>query len=234
MEIECACGCGELIPEFNKQGKKRKFVNGHHRRGKNYHEMKKHRKIPCACGCGELIPEYNHLSKKHRFVQGHNSKDKNNSNRGKKHSKESKLKMSIALKGKYSGKNSCNYGKKMSEESRKKLSESRKGKYAGENSPAWQGGISFEPYCPKFNEAFKEKIREMYNRRCFWCGKTEIENDNKLSVHHTNYDKNCLCNDIKCEFVPLCNSCHGKTSRGDREYWEKEIISRLFIYEQFW
>src|SRR5208337_386546 len=29
----------------------------------------------------------------------------------------------------------------------------------GEKSPGWKGGISFEPYCIKFNKEFKERVR---------------------------------------------------------------------------
>ena len=96
----------------------------------------------------------------------------------------------------------------------------------GENSPLWKGGISFEPYCPKFNEAFKESIREKFGRVCFLCPTTEDENGRKLDVHHVSYDKDCLCDDSDCEFVPLCIRCHSKTNH-DREYWEQAIMEKL-------
>ena len=98
--------------------------------------------------------------------------------------------------------------------------------WCGENNSAWKGGISFEPYCHKFNEAFKELIREKFGRVCFLCPTTEVENGKKLSVHHVNYDKDCLCDDSKCEFVPLCNKCHTRTNF-KREYWEKTIMEKL-------
>ena len=96
----------------------------------------------------------------------------------------------------------------------------------GENCPAWKGGISFEPYCPKFNDAFKESIREKFGRVCFLCPTTEEENGEKLSVHHVNYNKDCLCGELECEFVPLCRPCHSKTG-SNRHYWEKLILDRL-------
>lgn len=98
--------------------------------------------------------------------------------------------------------------------------------YIGENAANWKGGISFEPYCHKFNEAFKESIREKFNRTCFLCPITEDENDQKLSVHHVNYDKNCLCDDAKCEFVPLCKKCHAKTN-GNRDHYESLIMDKI-------
>lgn len=126
--------------------------------------------------------------------------------KGRKHTSETKNKLSDALKGK----NNPNYGKNLS----------------GDKSPGWRGGISFEPYCHKFNEAFKESIREKFGRVCFLCPKTEVENGKKLSVHHVDYDKNCLCDDVKCEFVPLCIACHSKTNH-NREYWQNLIIEKL-------
>lgn len=130
---------------------------------------------------------------------------------GRKHSEETKKKMSIAQKG-----------RTFSEESIQKMRDAQK----GEKSWNWQGGISFEPYCSKFNTEFKEKIREKFNRKCFLCGISEEENNRKLSVHHVNYDKQCLCNDTKCEFVPLCVSCHNKTNH-NRKYYENLISNKL-------
>lgn len=97
---------------------------------------------------------------------------------------------------------------------------------AGENAHNWMGGTSFEPYCPKFNEIFKESIREKFGRVCFLCPTTEEENGRKLCVHHVNYNKDCLCDDSDCEFVPLCNKCHTKTNH-NREHWESLIMEKL-------
>ncbi|MCK5223160.1 hypothetical protein KAR04_00185 [Candidatus Calescamantes bacterium] len=119
-----------------------------------------------------------------------------------------------------------NLGQKRSDETKNKMSMKRK-KRIGEKAPRWMGGLSFEPYCHKFNDKFKETIRDKFNRKCFLCGKSENNNHQKLSVHHVNYDKNCLCNDIECEFVPLCTGCHNKTSHGNRDYWEQLIIKKL-------
>lgn len=97
---------------------------------------------------------------------------------------------------------------------------------SGVNSPMWKGGISFEPYCHKFNKAFKETIREKFGRVCFLCPTTEEENGRKLSVHHVNYNKDCLCDGSDCEFVPLCIRCHSKTNNS-REHWEQTIMEKL-------
>lgn len=102
-------------------------------------------------------------------------------------------------------------------------SENRRGK----NSANWQGGISFEPYCVKFNNEFKEYIREKFGRVCFLCPKTEEENGRRLSVHHVNYNKDCGCDeDDTCQFVPLCIGCNAKVNF-NRKMWEKKIKDML-------
>ena len=151
----------------------------------------------------------------------------NKNHLGHRHTKETKRKLSeisknqtrrpctIETKRKISN---ANIGRKLTDEVRKKIS--------GHSHYNWKGGISFEPYCVKFNDKFKEQIRDKFGRVCFLCGKSEEENGVKLSVHHVNYDKKCLCNDIKCEFVPLCISCHMKTNH-NREYYEALILEKL-------
>ena len=163
----------------------------------------------------------------------------NSPNYGKHLSEETKNRISESLNGRH-----------LLEETKRKISESEKGKIvsdetrellrlnhtyrdmngrnnpmygvhlSGEKSGNWKGGISFEPYCLKFNNRFKEKIRNQFGRQCFICGMSEEQNNRKLCVHHVNYNKDCLCNDIKCYFVPLCNTCHIRTN-SNRQFWEK-------------
>ena len=104
------------------------------------------------------------------------------------------------------GERSYIYGKQRSEETKRKMSEGKK----GEKNYNWQGGISYEPYCPEFNFSLKEKVRERYGRKCFLCGKTEKEDGRRLSIHHIDGDKMQGCNDAPWMLVPLCMSCHGK------------------------
>lgn len=136
---------------------------------------------------------------------------------GKLHTEETKKKMRLNHAD-VSGENHPNYGKCLPEETRKKLRLNH-ANFSGENNPSWKGGISYLPYCYKFNNRFKEKIRDKFNRKCFICGRAEKENGRKLNVHHVNYNKDCLCDDSKCYFVPLCNACHARTNQ-NREFWE--------------
>lgn len=192
--------------------------------------------------------------------------DANKGNRsmlGFKHSEKTKKKMSELKKGKPLSEshkkkiskrlegNQYTLGYKHSKETKKRMGDSHKGfkhsektkekmgdAHRGDKHYNWMGGTSFEPYCEKFNNKFKESVREQFNRTCFLCGKTEAEqmieqkqrgkNQYRLSIHHVNYQKNCLCDDIECEFIPLCVSCHTKTNT-NREYWEQFLNKKIMI-----
>lgn len=97
----------------------------------------------------------------------------------------------------------------------------------GENNPNWKNGVSFEPYCHKFNNEFKEYIRDKFGRTCFLCDKTEEENGKRLSIHHVNGNKNCGCDeDETCQFVPLCNNCHAKV-HSKKVDWGAKIKAKM-------
>ena len=157
-----------------------------------------------------------------------------NHNFGKKFSKETKEKLAVAHRGlkpseetlqkmrdAQSGDKAKNFGVSLPESTRIKISESR----IGEKNPSWRGGISFEPYCQKFNREFKERVREYFGRLCVECGSPEIKS--RHHVHHVNFNKMTCCDDTKPLFVSLCHSCHNKTLV-DRDFWEEhftEIIN---------
>jgi hypothetical protein len=138
--------------------------------------------------------------------------------KGRHHSEESKKKMSDARWGKPIP----NHRLHLSEEHKKKCSMALKGLMAGEKSPNWHGGISFLPYCPKFNYALKEEIREKFGRRCYLC--QVEENGSKLHVHHINFDRMAGCFGRKFNLVPLCKPCHIKTSNS-RHYYFNLLIN---------
>jgi transposase-like protein len=97
----------------------------------------------------------------------------------------------------------------------------------GENNYYWKGGISCLPYCPKFNNAFKENIRNKFNRKCFNCNVHEnkrISKEGRMAVHHIDYNKNSICNGKEWAFVPLCNSCHSR-SNGKRWFWFNLLLN---------
>lgn len=95
-----------------------------------------------------------------------------------------------------------------------------------EKHPRWLNGKSFEPYGLEFNEDLKEVIRNRDRRKCFICEKTELENKEKLTVHHKDYDKQ---NNNPNNLISLCRKCHIKTNR-NRNYWPnyfKQILTIL-------
>ncbi len=93
-------------------------------------------------------------------------------------------------------------------------------KLSGENHHNWQGGISFEPYCPKFNKILKDAVRNRDNRTCQLCNSKE--NGQRLSVHHIHYDKeNCYP-----DLIGLCRNCNAKVNF-NHEYYEQLFMNKL-------
>lgn len=162
-------------------------------------------------------------------------------NFGKVLSDELKEKIRIAT----SGEKNHNYKQKFSDETKEKLASRRKGKitpietiikmrYAqrGNKAHAWKGGISYEPYCPKFNKEFKERVRAFFGYTCQMCGRVWKEGEHLMAVHHVNYHKESCCDSAVIPmFVPLCfQPCHTKTNH-NRERWEElftDIITNKF------
>lgn len=217
----CTCGCGNEI------ALEKKFIVGHNARGTKWTEerLQKRRNtikynaprfkmsIRCMCGCNQ------YTSPGRRFIHGHH-------NRGIPKTEETKRKISISETGKKGlcKENNPNWHKPCPLERKKMLSE----KLRGENAPNWQGGISRERYCSRFNRLLKEEIRNKFGRKCFLCNKPESENHDglKLPVHHVNYDKEQGCNGKKWELVPLCKTCHSKTNH-HREQYRKILLDKL-------
>ncbi len=82
--------------------------------------------------------------------------------KGKSRSLEANKKQSISMMGK----THWNKNKKVSEAFCKKNSEVHIGLQSKENHPLWLGGISFLPYCYKFNKELKEAVRKRDNYTC--------------------------------------------------------------------
>ena len=190
-------------------------------------EQHKHHR--CQCGCGQFIK----IIKRHyyngvpKFLHNHFWKGKNHSEEtkqkmkldgrfGRKHIEESLIKMSKAQ----SGKNHPFYNKKRIEHS-KKMSGKKRPEHSkrmkGDNNPSWNGGISFLPYCYKFNKELKTQIKNRDNNICQLC-----DNKNNLVVHHIHYDKDNCDPDL----ITLCTSCNFKVNY-KRDYWEEYFMRQL-------
>jgi len=180
------------------------------------------------CGILREIYKYQYYSLCHscglrtRKVSNETKQKIREANEGKHRSEKTKQKISNTLKGRHP-----------SEETIQKL----RGMHSGENCYLWKGGISYEPYCIKFNKDFKERVREYWNRKCALCDKTEKEQIDEmkregkrvfqLSIHHVNYNKDTCCDNSVPLFVPLCMICHSKTNFNE-EYWQKEFTRIIY------
>jgi len=134
----------------------------------------------------------------------------------------------------FSGKNASFYGKKHTKESKAKMSKNhwdisgnnnpmKRPEVAkkisiqkqGSKNPQWRGGISFEPYSTKWTKTLKRSIRERDNYICQLCNTPQT--DRQHAIHHIDYDKkNCNPDNL----ITLCISCHGNTQQ-NRKYWTK-------------
>ena len=131
-------------------------------------------------------------------------------------------------------------GTKLGLEQKEKISVANKQTYAngrvhhfigitGENHPAWKGGKTFESYSIEWNKEFKEQVRIKYNYICQECGVKQKDNDEKLAIHHINYDKK---NNEITNLIPLCRKCHGKTI-WNRDYWQRRYEIFVWTKEQY-
>ena len=127
------------------------------------------------------------------------------------------------------GKNNPFYGKKHSKETKDKISELNKGKFYGENSPHWKGGISRKPYCEIWlDKEYKDSIKERDGYKCMnpYCSK-----ENKiLYLHHINYiKKECRPNNL-ITLCNSCN-VKANYDREWHKSWYKAILFRRYNYE---
>lgn len=95
----------------------------------------------------------------------------------------------------------------------------------------WNKGLTFvdrkqrfAPYTEKhYDLEVRQKIFKEQNCLCGLC-----RNDfDRLYFHHIDYDK---YNDERENKIFLCGSCHGKTTFGDRDYWEDELTEINLSY----
>lgn len=248
----CLCGCcGRVAKPGNK------FIYGHgsrgikrspkvranmsegKRNGRKYKEISKwveeHQgKYFCECGCGEVIviKRQHHYEGIPRYLQNHMPFGENAVTFGKSSwskglTKETDERLMVASE--------ASKRENMPIEERKLRSKSA----SGENNGNWQGGISSEPYCPKFNEKLKQQIRDIYDNCDYFSGLPDyicnVLNGKvqKLAIHHVDYDKTQGCKGIGWKLVPLSRKNHAKT-HGNRLFWERLICYALEYDEMYY
>ena len=92
----------------------------------------------------------------------------------------------------------------------------------------WYGNVRYpdpNPYCERFTESLRERVRAFFGYKCVECGATNT--DWKLDVHHIHYNKKTCCDGSPHDMIPLCHSCHMK-SNNNRDYWEKHYTTLLY------
>jgi 5-methylcytosine-specific restriction endonuclease McrA len=150
------------------------------------------------------------LSKEHREKIG-----LANSGKKRKKNKEWRKKLSDAL-----------LGRKHTLEHRKRISHScKKSCQKGIAHYKWRGGNSIEGYPSGWTNILREQIRNRDNRKCQFCGCPELEDKQRLAVHHIDYNKqNLSINNL----ISLCSQCHKLTSE-DRGYWESVFLNTVKV-----
>jgi len=98
----------------------------------------------------------------------------------------------------------------------------------GEGHWNWQGGKSFEPYCPIWKDYdYKEsiKLRDAYVCQNPYCYKTV----DRLHIHHIDYNKqNCHPSNL----ITVCGSCNIRANK-DRDWhteWYQIIMNKQYGY----
>jgi hypothetical protein len=138
------------------------------------------------------------------------------------------IEVSLPKKKKIMGNKRCRNCGKLIENSKKFCNQKCRGLYQrGPKSANWKGGKTFQPYCWKFNDSLKIRVRTFFNNICFACG--EAEGEDTLHVHHIQYNK-MICCDGKEDalLIPLCTSCHNRTNRDAKNgFWEKFFYTQL-------
>lgn len=172
----CGCGCGLRV---TKPGNK--FIHGHSsrgmerspkvranmsegkRNGRKYKEISKwveeHQgKHFCDCGCGKVIEikRQHHYEGIPRYLQNHMPSGKDSVTFGRPPWSKGLTK---EIDERLMAASEASKRENMSVEERELRSKSA----SGENNGNWQGGISSELYCFKFNEKLKQQVRDQYD-----------------------------------------------------------------------
>ncbi len=248
IPILCACGCNEAVWNGNRYiiGHSNK---GKHASDQTKEKIKQSLSGERNPAKRPDVRAKLSIVKRGRFYPGTGFKKGHKANIGRPCSKETRRRISVSNKGKHAGKvpwnkkdkaiviclqcskeflvHQCRTHKTAYANIVRFCSHSCRAKHVftgrnGELSGNWKGGVSFEPYCSKFNKRLKERVRERDGRVCQICRRTEKENGKKLAVHHIHYDKeNCYP-----DLIALCAECSTKVNF-NREYFEDLFMENL-------
>lgn len=86
-------------------------------------------------------------------------------------------------------------------------------------------GQAHLPYAKTWTKKLKEQIRNRDNFTCQICGKSQLDFQRRLSIHHIDYNKeNCK----EYNLISLCVHCHGLTNKNRNSWIEyfQELLSK--------
>lgn len=198
----CQCGCGTELPQnysfFVIRGHRRNIVN------------------TCQCGCGQIT----YGGKKYIHRHQHNSGF--GTFYGRKHSEESKRKMSEARIGRFGAEKHPMYGKKHSEESKQKMSQSLIGRKTSDETrkklSAAHSGINHHFYGKNLSDEHVQKLSishmgKLGDQSSNWKGGTKLLSNRLRALFYYRdwklhvYSKDRFCCTV-CGIVPKYLHAH--------------------------
>lgn len=133
------------------------------------------------------------------------------------------------------GADNPNYGRKVTFEDRIRQSCIMRGISIDD----FDGFVSENKYCDKWNERIRKIIRDLYDNCDYFSGIPDYVCNvlkgkvYKLDVHHVDSNKMQGCDDHKWKLVPLSRSNHVKTNI-NRAFWERLICYALEYDETYY
>jgi hypothetical protein len=223
----CECGCGQPIPEVQKPGPARRFVDNHSHRNfrirLSQRSSEKAEIILCACGCGEKLTNLDKKGRPRRYIVGH-FKTANVGRKMPEHVKEllrkaneKRLPWNKGLVGAMPP--PPNKGKKglwsPNEEQRRRLSESQR----GERGSNWKGGV-YRREKRTVTFEWQQLRKKIYERDQWICAVCQKPCANRIICHHIRPVRYGGSDD-PFNLTTVCGSCHQVQERkfGTTDYF---------------
>ena len=179
----------------------------------------------CSCGTEKKVYVYNLITGKTISCGCKQKEIIGNLNKGKSLSKETKRKISLVKKEKYSGKNHPRYGIELTSETKNKISDSLKIKYKedpylwanrpklfGEDNPNWNPNLTDKDrqHTRKYLDYILWR-KKVYERDGYTCQLCTNNIGGNLTAHHIeSYSSNKKLRTKVSNGVTLCEKCHKK------------------------
>ena len=99
----------------------------------------------------------------------------------------------------------------------------------GPGNPVWNGGTSYEPYCPIWSDKeYKKDIKLRDGNKCLNPSCTK--KDSRIHIHHIDYNKkSCSPSNV----ITLCGSCNARanTNREWHTAWYQALMYMRYKYK---